>query len=51
MERPAFAPDDDPLSAGKPVEVGLFGKLPSHGDFLRRRASDTFVDAWDGWLR
>jgi type VI secretion system protein ImpM len=29
----------------------LFGKLPSHGDFLRRRASDAFVDAWDAWLR
>jgi type VI secretion system protein ImpM len=33
------------------VEVGLFGKLPSHGDFLRRRASDAFVDRWDAWLR
>ena len=33
------------------VEVGLFGKLPSHGDFLRRRASDAFVDTWDAWLR
>ncbi len=33
------------------MEVGLFGKLPSHGDFLRRRASDAFVDAWDAWLR
>jgi type VI secretion system protein ImpM len=29
----------------------LFGKLPSHGDFLRRRVSDAFVDAWDAWLR
>ena len=33
------------------MEVGFYGKLPSHGDFLRRRASDAFVDAWDGWLR
>ena len=33
------------------MDVGLFGKLPSHGDFLRRRASDAFVDAWDAWLR
>jgi type VI secretion system protein ImpM len=33
------------------VEIGLFGKLPSHGDFLRRRVSDAFVDAWDAWLR
>jgi type VI secretion system protein ImpM len=33
------------------MQVGFFGKLPSHGDFLRRRVSDGFVDAWDGWLR
>jgi type VI secretion system protein ImpM len=33
------------------LEVGLFGKLPSHGDFLRRRVSDAFVDSWDAWLR
>jgi type VI secretion system protein ImpM len=33
------------------VDVGLYGKLPSHGDFLRRRTSDAFVSAWDGWLQ
>ncbi len=33
------------------MRVGFYGKLPSHGDFLRRRVSDGFVDAWDGWLR
>jgi type VI secretion system protein ImpM len=33
------------------VDVGLYGKLPSHGDFLRRRASDAFVSAWDAWLQ
>jgi len=33
------------------VDVGLFGKLPSHGDFLRRRASEAFVRAWDSWLQ
>jgi type VI secretion system ImpM family protein len=33
------------------VNVGLHGKLPSHGDFLRRRVSTAFVDAWDGWLQ
>jgi type VI secretion system protein ImpM len=33
------------------VDVGLFGKLPSHGDFLRRRVSDAFVGRWDGWLQ
>jgi type VI secretion system protein ImpM len=33
------------------MQVGFYGKLPSHGDFLRRRVSDAFVDAWDLWLR
>ena len=33
------------------MQVGFYGKLPSHGDFVRRRISDAFVDAWDGWLR
>ena len=33
------------------MQVGFYGKLPSHGDFLRRRVSDAFADAWDAWLR
>src|SRR5277367_4426109 len=33
------------------MEVGLYGKLPTHGDFLRRRVPDDFVDAWDPWLQ
>ena len=33
------------------MEVGFFGKLPSHGDFLRRRTSDAFVGVWDSWLQ
>lgn len=33
------------------MEVGLYGKLPSHGDFLRRRVSDAFVTVWDEWLQ
>lgn len=39
---------------GAPVygmEVGFYGKLPSHGDFLRRRVSDAFVRVWDPWLQ
>ena len=35
----------------RPVEVGFYGKLPSHGDFLRRRVSDAFVGVWDAWLQ
>jgi type VI secretion system protein ImpM len=33
------------------IEVGFYGKLPSHGDFLRRRVSDGFVSVWDSWLQ
>ncbi len=33
------------------MDVGLYGKLPSHGDFLRRRVSDAFVSVWDSWLQ
>lgn len=32
-------------------EVGLYGKLPTHGDFLRRRVTDGFVGVWDAWLQ
>jgi type VI secretion system protein ImpM len=33
------------------VNVGFYGKLPSHGDFLRRRVPDAFVERWDAWLQ
>jgi type VI secretion system protein ImpM len=33
------------------MEVGFFGKLPSHGDFVRRRVADDFVSGWDAWLQ
>jgi type VI secretion system protein ImpM len=33
------------------LEIGFYGKLPSHGDFLRRRVSDAFVGVWDPWLQ
>lgn len=32
-------------------EVGFYGKLPSHGDFLQRRLPDGFVGPWDAWLQ
>lgn len=31
--------------------TGFFGKLPSHGDFIRRRLPDAFVNLWDEWLQ
>lgn len=33
------------------VDVGFYGKLPSHGDFVRRRVPDAFVSVWDSWLQ
>lgn len=32
-------------------EVGLFGKLPARGDFVRRRLDEEFIEAWDAWLQ
>lgn len=37
--------------ADRAPQVGFYGKLPSHGDFLRRRVSDAFVTSWDAWLQ
>ena len=31
--------------------VGLFGKLPAHGDFVMRDLPSGFVNAWDEWLQ
>jgi type VI secretion system protein ImpM len=33
------------------MDFGFYGKLPSHGDFLRRRVPDAFITPWDGWLQ
>lgn len=37
----------DPVSAGP----GYFGKVASHGDFVRRGLAPAFVASWDGWLQ
>jgi len=31
--------------------IGVFGKLPQHGDFVRRGLPPAFVQAWDDWLQ
>lgn len=31
--------------------AGFYGKLPCKGDFLQRRVTQEFVDAWDPWLQ
>ncbi len=38
---------DAPPFAG----AGFFGKVGSHGDFVKRRLPAPFVAAWDGWLQ
>ncbi len=32
------------------LRTGLFGKLPAHGDFVRRALPRSFVGPWDDWL-
>ncbi len=39
-----------PLSSAGSV-AGLFGKLPSAGDFVTRALPSAFVAAWDDWLQ
>jgi type VI secretion system protein ImpM len=37
-------PDARPLT-------GLYGKVPAHGDFVRRGLPSSFVTPWDAWLQ
>jgi type VI secretion system protein ImpM len=30
--------------------MGLYGKVPAHGDFVRRGLPSSFVGPWDAWL-
>ncbi|MEM7059646.1 MAG: type VI secretion system-associated protein TagF [Pseudomonadota bacterium] len=34
-----------------PTAFGFYGKIPSHGDFLRRDLSPAFIEPWDTWLQ
>ncbi|XZZ71245.1 type VI secretion system-associated protein TagF [Microbulbifer sp. JMSA008] len=31
--------------------IGIFGKLPGHGDFIQRQLPASFVRVWDEWLQ
>ncbi len=33
------------------MQAGFYGKLPTLGDFVRRRLSAEFVEVWDRWLQ
>ena len=38
------------MKADRILAGGIFGKLPSYGDFLHRRLPSHFVEAWNAWL-
>lgn len=38
------------MKADRTLAGGIFGKLPSYGDFLHRRLPSQFVEAWNAWL-
>jgi type VI secretion system protein ImpM len=42
-------PDPGALTAS--ALVGLYGKLPAHGDFVRRGLPLSFCEPWDAWLQ
>ena len=31
--------------------IGIFGKLPAHGDFVQRNLPAEFINVWDEWLQ
>ena len=31
--------------------VGIYGKLPAHGDFVQRNLPGSFIEPWDEWLQ
>jgi len=32
-------------------QLGIYGKLPMHGDFIHRNLPTTFITIWDEWLQ
>ena len=39
-----------PGNVSRALSVGIFGKLPTRGDFVRSGLPRDFVDRWDTWL-
>ena len=39
------------MSDNAASQPGLFGKVPTHGDFVSRRLPASFVERWDHWLQ
>ena len=36
---------------GSDLQPGVYGKLPSHGDFIHRNLPAGFIASWDEWLQ
>ncbi len=32
-------------------QIGIFGKIPAHGDFVDRNLPRSFINVWDKWLQ
>jgi type VI secretion system protein ImpM len=47
----AGGPNPPRQDAATAAIAGLYGKLPAHGDFVRRALPKSFVDPWDSWLQ
>lgn len=43
-------PDAQPELSDAPLALGIYGKMPAHGDFVRRGLPSSFVTPWDTWL-
>jgi type VI secretion system protein ImpM len=48
---PLVARTQDVARTQAAAEAGLFGKLPSRGDFVQLGLPGSFVRPWDGWLQ
>ncbi|MDJ0943339.1 MAG: type VI secretion system-associated protein TagF [Kiloniellales bacterium] len=44
-------PGETLAGAGPDAVLGYFGKVPTHGDFVRRALPKDFLDPWDDWLQ
>lgn len=41
----------NPQTGGAEQSLGVFGKLPAHGDFVERNLPKSFLGHWDEWLQ
>jgi len=44
-------PEPATVTLAAPARRGWFGKLPTHGDFVRSGLPEDTVAAWDSWVR